>query len=105
MLDIIQEIHDKYIPTSRNTSEETGEESVEVLEKIFFGGDQLTEERARNATDARSDGDNQYERLEGVIPKVEDWHAGRILYQVNRIQKCNAKSVSSFLHVRQLILI
>ena len=81
MLDILQYLHDKYVPVSRNTSA-TGEETVKVLEKLFFGGDQLTEERARNSTDARSDGDNEYERLEGLIPKVEDWHAIRILYQV-----------------------
>ena len=82
MLDILQYLHDKYVPVSRNTSV-TGEETVKVLEKLFFGGDQLTEERARNSTDARSDGDNKYERLEGLIPKVEDWHAIRILYQVH----------------------
>ena len=23
----------------------------------------------------------ELERLEGLIPKVEDWHAGRVLYQ------------------------
>ena len=35
-----------------------------------------------DATDARCDGDNEFERLDSVIPKVEDWHASRILYQV-----------------------
>ena len=85
MLDILQTIHDEYIPVGRNTDRLTGEETVEVLEKVFFGGDQLTEERATNVRDARSDGDNEFERLQGVIPKVEDWHASRILYQVKRI--------------------
>ena len=51
---------------------------------MFFGGDQLSEERANNARDARTDGDNEFERLEGVIPKVEDWHASRIMYQVKK---------------------
>ena len=85
MLDILQTIHDEYIPVGRGTDRLTGEETVEVLEKVFFGGDQLTEERATNVRDARSDGDNEFERLQGVIPKVEDWHASRILYQVKKI--------------------
>ena len=57
-------------------------EHKEILEKTFFGGDQLTEEGSRNAIYARSDGDDSYEKLEGLIPKVEDWHCIRILYQV-----------------------
>ena len=88
MLDILQTIHDEYIPVERGTDRLTGEETVEVLEKVFFGGDQLTEERATNARDARGDGDNEFERLEGVIPKVEDWHASRILYQVKNSYCC-----------------
>ena len=84
MLDILQTIHDEYIPVERGTDRLTREETVEVLEKVFFGGDQLT----TNARDARSDGDNEFERLEGVIPKVEDWHASRILYQVKNNYCC-----------------
>ena len=79
MIDIIQELHDKYVPVNIYTDDDV--EHKEILEKVFFGGDQLTEERSRNATYARS-GDNSYERLEGLIPKVEDWHCIRILYQV-----------------------
>ena len=52
MLDILQTIHDEYIPVARGTDRLTGEETV------FFGGDQLTEGRATNARDARSGGDN-----------------------------------------------
>ena len=82
MLDILQTIHDEYIPVARGTDRLTGEETV------FFGGDQLTEERATNARDARSGGDNEFERLEGVIPKVEDWHACIIMYQVKKNDCC-----------------
>ena len=85
MLDILQTIHDEYIPVGRGTDRLTGEDTVEVLEKVFFGGDQLTEERVTNGRDARSDGDKEFERLQGVIPKVEDWHASRILYQVKKL--------------------
>lgn len=81
MIDILDVIHSKYVPR-KETVDETGEVKCELLDAIFFGGDQLTEERARNAKDARGDGDSQYDRLEGVISKVEDWHAIRLVYQV-----------------------
>ena len=43
----------------------------------------MTEERARNAKDARGDGDSSScDRLESVISKTEDWHAIRLAYQV-----------------------
>ena len=80
MIDIIQDLHDKYLPVTRYNEGE--EEIVDVKEILFFGGDQLTDERAGNAVDARSDGDTKFERLEGFLPKVEDWHAVRIIYQV-----------------------
>lgn len=80
MIDILQELHDKYLPVRRYTID--GQEEVVVLERLFFGGDQLTDERASNCKDARSDGDTKFERLEGFLSKVEDWHAIRLMYQV-----------------------
>ena len=79
MVEILEQLHKQYVPIFGSTNDT---KSVKIVEKVLFGGDQLTEERARNATDGRSDGDSEYERLEGLIPKVEDWHAKRILYQV-----------------------
>ena len=76
MVEILEELHKQYVPISGSTKET---KSVKIVEKVLFGGDQLTEERAKNG---RSDGDSEYERLEGLIPKVEDWHTKRILYQV-----------------------
>lgn len=81
MIDILDTIHSKYVP-SKITLDESGEQTTEVLDQIFFGGDQLTEERARNAKHARGDADSSFGRLEGVISKVEDWHAIRLAYQV-----------------------
>ena len=52
MIDILDTIHTKYVP-SHISVDENGEQTTEVLEQIFFGGDQLAEERARNAKDAR----------------------------------------------------
>ena len=46
MIDILQELHDKFVPMHIYTDDDT--EHKEILEKIFFGGDQLTEERSRN---------------------------------------------------------
>lgn len=73
MIDIIETIQDTYVPQTSSG-----------LDTTFFGGDQLTEERSRNVQLARSDGRTTKERLEGVWPKNEDWHAIRIAYDVSR---------------------
>ena len=49
-----------------------GEVVVSILEHLFIGGDQLTDERANSCKAARSDGDTESEHLEGFISKVED---------------------------------
>ena len=41
-----------------------------VGERIFVGGDQLSEERARNAQSAMSDGDTELERLRVLRQKM-----------------------------------
>lgn len=69
----------------RIVNEESG------LKTVFFGGDQLTEERARNVQMARSDGRTNEERLEGLWPKNEDWHAIRIAYDVDMYYLANPK--------------
>ena len=63
MIEILEEIHRKYLPVDR--FEKNGEEVVSVLERIFLGGDQLTYERSQNCIDSRSDGDSEFEKLEG----------------------------------------
>ncbi len=73
MIDITETIQNKYVPKVKDGSK---------LQPIFFGGDQLTEERARNVKQARLDGRNSEERLEGLMPKNEDWHAIRVAYDV-----------------------
>ena len=73
MIDFLQELHDKYLPVDRHKS--NGQEVVSVLERLVFGGDQLTDERATHCKDARSDGDTQIERLEGfhLFLKLNPW--------------------------------
>ena len=53
-----------------------------ILQPIFLDGDQLTEERARNVQWVFQDGDDQYDRLEGLDPTHADWHAKVNLYKV-----------------------
>lgn len=80
MIEILQSIQDSYVPIidQGNIKDKT----KRVIKKIFLGGDNLTEERARNLQGAMSDGDSEYENLTGIIPKNEDWHAIRYMYQV-----------------------
>jgi len=73
MIDIMTHIH-KYVPQKGNGT----------FIPIFFGGDQLTRERAGGALDAQLQASNPLGRLEGVIPKVEDWHTLVCFYQVNK---------------------
>ena len=79
MMDILELVQEKFVPM-QDSNEHTGEK-VES-EQIFFGGDQLTEERARNIQKARADGRTTSERLDAVWPKNEDWHAIRTGYKV-----------------------
>ena len=57
MIDILTELHQRHIP---------------VIKTSDGSGDQLTEERAWNARQGRADGNTEFERLEGLVPKVED---------------------------------
>ena len=45
------------------------------MHRILVGGDQMTAARARSAIDAKSNGQTSTQRLEGIIPVFEDWHA------------------------------
>ena len=61
MVDIIETIQNKYVPIV-DESTSTGNQVRRPAEAIFMGGDQLTEERARNIQLARADGVNKLER-------------------------------------------
>ena len=49
---------------------------------VFIGGNQLTCEWIRGAKKAQVQSTTYKERLEGIIEKVEDWHALQAHYQV-----------------------
>ena len=81
MVDILETIQEKYVPMVNHILD-TGEVVKKPAETIFMGGDQLTEERARNIQKARADGTTVLERLDGIWPKNEDWHCIRTAYEV-----------------------
>ena len=81
-MDILETIQEKYVPLQDNTEEPLCPIKVPA-ELIFFGGDQLTEERSRNIQKARADGRTTLERLDATWPKNEDWHAIRTGYKVH----------------------
>ena len=86
MIEILREIQHKYVPQTTVINSD-GIETEEVLQKIPFGGDQLTEERAINVQKSLLDGETIYERLAGLQPKIEDWHLKVTLYQVRIYSK------------------
>ena len=91
MVSILEHTH-KYIPTV--TTEEViecddsdGEEIITKNDRfhhILYGGDQLTTEQMRGAKNVRSNACRGKERLEGVVPMVEDWHT-KVLLKVSTV--------------------
>ena len=58
----------------------------EIYHQILLGGDQLTVARARGSVAVRADHIahvcSRRDRLEGLLPVVEDWHAKQCLLKV-----------------------
>ena len=82
MVAIMNEIS-KYVLSIRKTQTISGEEiKYTVLHPILFGGDQLTVQTARAAKTAMSGAEMSLERLEGLVPVIEDWHARLSLLKV-----------------------
>ena len=69
MLDIMNDLQTKYCPDNDSF--------------LFFGGDELTEERARNIQRARNDEIDMKELFGHLWPKNEDWHLIWTGYKVN----------------------
>ena len=76
MAQYLMSLQSKYVPQLKK------DEGNVILERIFLDGDQLTEERARNAQWVFQDGDNEFDRLEGLESTHADWHAKVNLYKV-----------------------
>eukprot|EP00794_Sanderia_malayensis_P008580 gene8580-9497_t len=82
MIDIMQSIQERYVPCHVSNTENEQTKKKTVVQKIFFGGDNLTEERGRNLQGAMSEADSEFDRLDGLITKNEDWHAIRYIYHI-----------------------
>ena len=67
MIDLAEFMH-KYVPCHN-------EESDEKPEKVLTGGDYLTFERLKEAQSPMQDAITPFARLEGLIHKIEDFHA------------------------------
>jgi len=65
----------------------------ECYHRILFGGDQLTVSRSRGAQSIRYHDDDSEERLDGMIPVTEDWHARLTLMRVIIITIAHVKII------------
>ncbi len=78
MIDLAHFMH-SYVPGH-------DEESEEKPVKVLSGGDYLTFERHKEAQSAMQDARTPSARMEGLIPKIEDFHAQMEWCEVMRLQ-------------------
>lgn len=76
MADILKNIQSNFVPSAEVSNQN------KVLQRVFLDGDQLTEERARNAQLANTLADTTYERLGGLETAFADWHLRKNLLEV-----------------------
>lgn len=80
----------QYVPMDTLTDEivdpddnETITVNVDNFHYILFGGDQLTAERATGAKRSLANENRGCDRLEGLVPIIEDWHSKVCFLKVN----------------------
>ena len=81
--------------------EQKGEDMVDILRHInryvprldactqkplLFGGDMLTREQSAHSCDSKLQSATPESRLQGIVPKCEDWHALVTFHQVYSLQ-------------------
>ena len=88
MLDIMEYLH-QYVPAMEivgtfinSTDGHTKQCKAEKVRCILLGGDQLTVSRAKGCQRIRSDSITPRERLEGLQPVIEDWHAKGVFLEL-----------------------
>ena len=80
MIDIMEHFQ-QYVPINTETSKLTipgvdeREVHADTFHHVLFGGDLLTAKRARGSQYTRNNSLRGRDRLEGLKPVVEDWHA------------------------------
>ena len=77
MVILLQTNQDKYVPSIKRGGQNA------ILEHIPLLGDQLFEERSRNAKWNFQDGDTDWDKLDGIETESADWHAKLNLYMVH----------------------
>lgn len=81
MAQILHNLQEKFVPSTKI------EGKHEILQRVFLDGDQLTEERARNAQLANTLADTPTERLNGLETSFADWHLGKNMLMVRNRPK------------------
>ena len=88
MVDILDDLQ-RYAPSTLKTRDVPVPNTNEVrslkeiaFHRLLFGGDQLTAKRARVGIRIRNNSTNSADRLEGLLPVAEDWHAKVVLLEV-----------------------
>ena len=91
MVDILHELH-RFVPAKSETTDVPVPNSGEVrslseiaFHRLLFGGDQLTAKRARAGVRIRNNSTNSADRLEGLLPVAEDWHAKVVFLEVSTV--------------------
>lgn len=89
MCQILDKLHD-YVPSINSSKTVIRDERAIIIDdykcaKILMGGDQLTVARIRGAVSIRANEEARKDRLEGIIPVVEDWHTRQVLMQVSYV--------------------
>ena len=80
MIDIMEHFQ-QYVPMTSEVSKlsipNVGEKEIhaDTFHHILFGGDQLTAKRARGSQHIRSNSLRGKDRIEGLKPVIEEWHA------------------------------
>ena len=88
MSQIMECLH-KYVPSESHNEQfelPSGNELTVKYDKmlhILVGGDQLTVARMRSVQETLHNSNSASERLEGLVPVVEDWHAKVIFLKVS----------------------
>ena len=91
IVDILDELQ-KYAPSTSQTKDVPIPNSSEVrslkeitFHRLLFGGDQLTAKRARAGIRIRNNSTNSADRLKGLLPVAEDWHAKVVFLEVSSL--------------------
>ena len=102
MISILDHLH-KYVPTLTSTETVAAPHTnapvtviADHFHHVLFGGDMVTAKRARGAQGIRENSNRGKDRLEGLVPIVEDWHAKMTLICVSTITCSNVMQAVIF---------